>query len=76
MLNVPATADPVDAARLMRDMEGTDGLTEVVFVGDLAVREVGDGRADIDVSMRKALDGRSRDRLVRCVERVLENQNG
>lgn len=74
-VNVPATADPEYAARLMRDMAGTDGLTEVVFLGDLAVRDAGDGQTEIEVSTRKALDGRSRDRLVRRVERVLEDQN-
>ncbi len=75
-VNIPATADPEYAARLMRDMAGTDGLTEVVFLGDLAVRDAGDGQTEIDVSTRKALDGRSRDRLVRRVEQVLEDQNG
>ncbi|MEO6651870.1 MAG: mechanosensitive ion channel domain-containing protein [Ilumatobacteraceae bacterium] len=75
-VNVPDTADPEYAARLMRDMAGTDGLTDVMFLGDLAVRDAGDGQTEIDVSTRKALDGRSRDRLVRRVERVLEDQNG
>jgi small conductance mechanosensitive channel len=75
-VNVPPTADAGQAAQLMRDMAGTDGLTEVVFLGDLSARDAGCGQAEIDVSTRKALDGRSRDRLVRQVERVLEDQTG
>lgn len=72
-VNVPSTSDADQAARLMREMAGTDGLTEVVFLGDLSARDAGGGQADIEVSTRKALDGQSRDRLVRRVEQVLEN---
>ena len=72
-VSVPASADPDRAAAVLRSMAGTDGLTDVFFLGDLAARDAGDGHAEIDVATSRTLNQGSRDRLVRRVERVLEN---
>lgn len=71
-VSVPPTADPDQAANVLRSMAGTDGLTDVFFLGDLAAHDAGDGHVEIDVATSRALDGRSRDRLVRRAERLLE----
>ncbi len=63
-LNVPASADPHAASQLLRGLAGTDGLTDLVFVGDLATRQVSTGEIEIDVQTSQVLDGRARDRLV------------
>ena len=72
-VSVPESTDPAQAASVLRSMAGTNGLTDVFFLGDLAARDTGDGHAEIDVATSRTLDPGSRDRLVRRVERVLEN---
>jgi small-conductance mechanosensitive channel len=70
-LKVPHEVDPHDAASLLRGLAGTDGLTDVVFVGDLAARGAATGEVEVDVLTSRALDSRSRRRLVGRTERAL-----
>jgi small conductance mechanosensitive channel len=72
-LNVPPTADPGVASDLLRGLAGTHGLTDLVFVGDLASREVSTGEIEIDVQTSRALDDRVRDRLVGRAQRALDH---
>lgn len=69
---VPADADAGDAADVLRGLAGTDGLTDLFFVGDLESREGGDGVTEIDVVTSRALDDRYRDRVVERVEQELD----
>ena len=72
-LNVPASADMASAPGLLRGLAGTDGLTDVVFVGDLAVRNMSTGEIEVDVKTSRALDGQVRDRLVDRAEQAFDH---
>jgi hypothetical protein len=52
-------------------LAGTDGLTDLVFVGDLAARSVSTGEIEVDVRTGRSLHGDVRDRLVVRTEHVL-----
>jgi small-conductance mechanosensitive channel len=73
-LRVPA-ADDLDttrwAAEALRGLAGSEQLTDVVFVGDLAAEHAGDGRVDVAVKTVRPLDDRARTLLVERAERVL-----
>ncbi|NNE11288.1 MAG: mechanosensitive ion channel [Ilumatobacter sp.] len=62
---------PDEAASVLRGLAGTDGLTDVVFLGDLAVREGFDGETEIDVATSRPLAEPERDRLVARAERAI-----
>jgi small conductance mechanosensitive channel len=64
--------DAADAAEVLRGLAGTDGLTDLFFVGDLEARTAHDGVTEIDVVTSRALDDRYRDRVVERVERELD----
>ncbi len=70
-LRVPAEADAHDAASLLRGLAGTDGLTDVIFVGDLAARDASTGEIEVDIQTSRALDDHLRDRLVDRAEQAL-----
>ncbi len=70
-VRVPAEADAAHAADLLRGLAGTDGLTDVIFVGDLDARAASTGEIEIDVQTARSLDERKRHRLVGRVEEVL-----
>lgn len=70
-LRLPDSADAGQAADLLRGLAGTDGLTDVVFVGDIDARPQPDGEIEVDVMTSRTLDGRQRDRLVGRAEQVL-----
>jgi small conductance mechanosensitive channel len=70
-LRVPDDASAGDAADLLRGLAGTDGLTDVVFLGDLAAREASTGEVEIDVLTSRTLDDRARGRLVGRAEQAL-----
>lgn len=72
-LRVPDSADAGDAAALLRGLAGTDGLTDVIFVGDVEARHDATGEVAVDVMTSRSLDGRQRDRLVGRVERALSD---
>ena len=75
-LRVPDDARASDAASMLRGLAGTDGLTDVVFVGDLAARDAETGQVEVDVLTSRALDDRSRRRLVGRAERALADRGG
>lgn len=72
-LRVPAEADAGDAASVLRGLAGTDGLTDVIFVGDLATRDASTGEIEVDVQTSRALDDEVRDRLIGRVEQALDD---
>jgi small-conductance mechanosensitive channel len=66
--------DDVDATRAaaaVRKLAGSEQLTDVVFVGDLAAHQVADGTVDVAVRTVKPLDERSRAVLVERAEHAL-----
>ena len=69
-LRVPEDADAADAADVLRGLAGTDGLTDLFFVGALETSDASTGHVEIRVPTGRALDGRSRDRLVDRAERA------
>jgi small conductance mechanosensitive channel len=71
-LVLPNDASVDDARSSLRELAGSEGLTDVVFVGDLAVQQESTGEVDFEVRTAKTLDDRSRSRLVRRAEALLE----
>ena len=70
-LTVPRYSDADEAASTLRGLAGTDGLTDVIFVGDLTTSEPSTGEVDVEVRTSRALNEKSRARLVRRTERAL-----
>lgn len=70
-LHVPNYSDADAAASTLRGLAGTDGLTDVVFIGDLTTSEPSTGEVDVEVRTTKTLNDKSRARLVRRTERAL-----
>ena len=72
-LRVPdASPDPeASAAAAVRNLAGTEHLTEVVFVGDVAAHRAHDGEVDVAVRTSRPLDARSRSVLVERAEEAL-----
>ena len=66
--------DEVDATRAeaaLRNLAGSEQLTDLVFVGDLAARSTADGAVDVAVRTVRPLDDRSRAVLVERAEHAL-----
>ena len=59
------------AAEAVRSLAGTDQLTDVVFVGDLAARRTQDGSIDVAVRTGRPLDERARSVLAERAEQAL-----
>ena len=59
------------AAEALRGLAGSEQLTDVVFVGDLAAERGADGRVDVAVKTVRPLDERATSLLVERAERVL-----
>jgi hypothetical protein len=55
----------------LRNLAGTEHLTDVVFVGDLAARRAPEGGVDVAVRTLRPLDDRSRSVLVSRAEEAL-----
>ena len=70
-LRVPAGSGAEDAADLLRGLAGTSGLTDVIFLGDVAARHDGTDEVELDVWTSQTLDDRQRDRLVGRAEQAL-----
>lgn len=70
-VRVPDEQASEDAPSLLRGLAGTDGLTGVVFVGDLAAQRASTGEIEVDVATSRALGGAERERLVRRTEAAL-----
>jgi small conductance mechanosensitive channel len=71
-LVLPSDVSADDARSSLRELAGTQGLTDVVFVGDLAVQRESTGEVELEVRTAKTLDDSSRSRLVRRAEALLE----
>lgn len=72
-LQVPDPAAADEAAAVLRELAGTEGLTDVVFVGDLSARPT-TGEVAVEVRTTRALDARSRERLARRAEAALDRR--
>ena len=71
-LQVPDDASADDAKSLLRGLAGTDGLTDVIFLGDIETHEESTGEVEVEVRTARVLDDRSRSELVRRTERLLD----
>jgi small-conductance mechanosensitive channel len=71
-VQVPDDASAEDAKTLLRGLAGTDGLTDVIFVGDIATHEPSTGEVDIEVRTSRVLDDRSLSRLAKRTEELLD----
>ena len=71
-LRLPDGADPEQrAASALRRLAGTEHLTDVVFIGDLAARQTQEGSVDVAVRTLRPLDDRARSVLVERAEQAL-----
>lgn len=70
-LRVPSGSTTNEAANMLRGLAGTDGLTDVIFLGDVAARRDGTGEVELDVWTSRNLDDQQRHRLVGRAERAL-----
>lgn len=70
-VRVPDDASHDDAASLLKGLAGTDGLTDVVFVGDLAAHHASTGEVRIDAPTSRSLGHAERSRLVDRAEAAL-----
>jgi small-conductance mechanosensitive channel len=70
-VQVPTDTDADDVASMLRRLAGTDGLTDVVFVGDLEAREESTGRVAVRAATSSELDHRRHGTLVERAERAL-----
>jgi len=70
-VRVPEEHTADDAPSLLRGLAGTDGLTDVVFRGDLAAHAASTGEIEVEVATSRALGGVARERLVRRTEAAL-----
>jgi small-conductance mechanosensitive channel len=62
------------AAQSVRDLAGSENLTEVIFVGDLAAQRRDDGDIEVEVKTTRPLDPRSREILRSKAEDTLRGQ--
>jgi small-conductance mechanosensitive channel len=74
-IHVPDDATADDAMSMLRGLAGTDGLTDVVFVGDLDASQTNSGQVEVEMRTSRSLDDQSRSRLVRRAEALLEGPN-
>lgn len=65
------TVSERSAAETLRQLAGTQHLTDVVFVGDLAAARAGEGEIDVAVRTLRPLDERARSVLVERAEHAL-----
>ncbi len=73
-LRVPDGAGHTDAAALLKGLAGTDGLTDVVFVGDLAAHVESTGEVCVDVATSRSLGETERARLIGRTEAALRER--
>lgn len=72
-IHVPDDATADDAMSLLRGLAGTDGLTDVVFVGDLDANQTHSGQVEVEMRTARTLDDQSKSRLARRAEALLES---
>jgi small-conductance mechanosensitive channel len=73
-LHVPHDTNPDDASDLLRGLAGSNGLTELVFLGDLAAHQPVTGEVEVEVRTANGIDDRMRSRLVSRAERALNDR--
>jgi small-conductance mechanosensitive channel len=73
-VRVADDVDGDDVAAMLRRLAGSDGLTDVVFVGDIETHDVATGEVAVKVATATELDGRRRSELVDRAERLLHEQ--
>jgi small-conductance mechanosensitive channel len=71
-LSMPEDASPDEAKSLLRGLAGTDGLTDVIFVGDIETYEPSTGEVEVEVRTARALDEREKSRLERRTQAMLD----
>jgi small conductance mechanosensitive channel len=71
-LSVPDDTSPDEAKSMLRGLAGTDGLTDVIFVGDLETYEPSTGEVEVEVRTARTLDDRSKARLERRTQAMLD----
>ena len=74
-VRVPYEHASDDARSLLRGLAGTDGLTDVVFLGDLSAHESSTGEIEVEVATSRALGGVERERLVRRTEAAMRGDS-
>ncbi|HUG00091.1 MAG TPA: hypothetical protein VMM60_18345 [Ilumatobacter sp.] len=73
-LHVPNDTHPDEASDLLRGLAGSDGFTELVFLGDLAAHQPNTGELEVEVRTRHSLDDRTRSRLASRAENDLHHR--
>ena len=71
-LHVAGDAGADEALSTLRGLAGTDGLTDVIFVGDLDAHAPSTGEVEVEVRTARTLDEASKSRLVRRAEALLD----
>jgi small conductance mechanosensitive channel len=67
-------ADERSVAAALRGLAGSEQLTDVIFVGDLATRRTADGELDVAVKTTRPLDDRARAMLIERAEAALRSR--
>ncbi|MDB0005663.1 mechanosensitive ion channel family protein [Ilumatobacteraceae bacterium] len=70
-LRVDDRVDSEAVSSTVRDLAGTAGLTEVIFLSDIESHQPETGEIEIEVTTPRPLDQRERERLVRRAEEAL-----
>lgn len=70
-VNVPDGAEPHSAADVLRGLAGSDGLTDLVFVGDVLAQRSPTGSVELDVHTGNEMGPETREVLVDRVERSM-----
>lgn len=70
-VKVPDDTDADDVAAMLRRLAGSDGLTDVVFVGDLEAHEAATGEVAVKAATSSELGPHHHDELVHRAERAL-----
>lgn len=71
-LSVPDDTTPDEAKSLLRGLAGTDGLTDVIFVGDIQTYEPSTGEVEVEMRTSRVLDDREKSRLERRTQAMLD----
>ena len=71
---MPVPTEQAEVAAFLRDLAGSENLTDVIFVGDLAAQRRDDGDIDVEVKTTRPLDGRSRELLRTKAEDTLRGR--
>lgn len=73
-VRVPDDTDADEVATTLRRLAGTEGLTDVVFVGDLDVQEESTGQVAVRAATSHGIEPHHQDALVDRAERALRSR--